>query len=69
MKIKSVHDIIEAGGGSMNCAIMLGIEQINVLSWKAHGIPRKMWEKLTEKFDVTIEEIYTIDKKLRAPKP
>lgn len=64
-KVKKISDIIEAGGGSMQIAIDLGLTQDAVNMWRHQGIPRKHWPDIVKRYKVTPQDIYNVDEGIR----
>lgn len=65
-KAKKISDIIEAGGGSMQIAVDLGLTQDAVNMWRIQGIPRKHWPELVKRYRLEPAEIYKIDEEIRS---
>lgn len=67
-KIKSLKDLFNLVGGSMEMGIICGCDQLSVMQWGARGIPHKHWDIILKRTNVTHEDLYNLDRKLRAQK-
>lgn len=63
--LQTVDDLFKTAGGSVRIAAALNRNQYTVDRWARTGIPVEHWEKLKEKYNLTIETIHRISERAR----